>query len=304
MNPRFPLEFAAYRLGTAAVRALPLPVAQRLAAASARRIFARGGKRVRWTLTNLRLAFPDRSEEELRAIGRESYVHFAWNLLDFARLERWTEEEMRARLRWEGLEHVRGALELGRGALGLTLHQGNFELGISGLPLNGIPTAAVARPMRNSLLYRRVLAQRSRNGTVIIATKNAVRPILRALRDGKIVGIVNDQYSGRSKGVYAPLFGYRCLTAAGVATLALRTDAPVLPAFVIREGPDRHLVRFEPPLTLPRTGDVERDIVESTSRMNAALEGFIRAHPEQWLWGHRRFRRSPDLPGNPYESGS
>ncbi len=304
MNPRFPLEWAAYRVGAATLRAIPAPVAQRLAERIAGRLFDRGGTRARWTLTNLRLAFPDRSEEELRRIGRASYVHFAWNLLDFARSELWTEDEIRAHIRFEGIDHVHDALKRGRGALGLTPHLGNFEFAILGGPLYGMPTAAIARPMRNALLYRRVIAQRTRTGAVVIARRDAVRPILRALRDGRMVGFANDQYSRRSKGVLAPFFGYRCWTAAGIATIALRTGAPVLPGYVIREGPERHVVRFEPPLELPRSGDLRRDIAEGTAVMNAALERIIRAYPEQYMWGHRRFRRSPDLPGNPYESGS
>ncbi len=101
--------------------------------------------------------------------------------------------------------------------------------------------------------------------------------------------------------MYAPFFGYRCLTAAGVATLALRTRGPVVLTYVYREGPDAHVATVDPRLDLPRTGNVERDIVEATTIMNREFERVIRAHPEQWLWGHRRFRRSPDLPGNPYE---
>ena len=301
MKLRDPLELAGYRLGAAAVHRLPVPLTRRLAAGVAARMFERGGKRARWTMTNLRLAFPNRSEEELRSIGRASYVHFAWNFLDFIYSERWTDDDIRARVRFEGLDNVRDALKGGRGAIALSLHLGNFELFPKSTPLFGIPSVALGRPMRNRLLYRRVLEHRTRTGTRILETRNAVRPILRALRDGNLVGILNDQYGGRSKGVYAPFFGYRCLTAAGVATLALRTGVPVVLVYVYREGPDAHVATLDPALDLPRTGNVERDIVEATTIMNREFERVIRAHPEQWLWGHRRFRRSPDLPGNPYE---
>jgi KDO2-lipid IV(A) lauroyltransferase len=155
--------------------------------------------------------------------------------------------------------------------------------------------------MANSLLYARVLRQRSRTGNLVIDRRKAARAILRALRSGCTVGILNDQYSRRTRGVFVPLFGLRCSTSAGPATIALRAEAPVVPMYVIRDGPDHHRLVVQPPLELPRTGDRSRDILEATARMNGALEPIIRAHPEQYMWGHRRFRYSPDLEGNPYE---
>ena len=127
MKPRQLLEFQALRLSSSLIRGLPLPAAQRLGAAAARRIFNRGGERVGYALVNLRIAFPELSEEARREIGRQSYVHFAWNLIDNARLQRWSNEEISKHIRFEGLEHLRAALEEGRGALILVPHMGNFR---------------------------------------------------------------------------------------------------------------------------------------------------------------------------------
>jgi KDO2-lipid IV(A) lauroyltransferase len=100
--------------------------------------------------------------------------------------------------------------------------------------------------------------------------------------------------------VFVPLFGVRCSTSAGVATLALRTGAAVLPCYVLRAGPDRHRGIFAPELEVPVSGDLQQDIKVATAHYNAALEKIIRANPEQWMWGHRRFRHSPDLKSDPY----
>ena len=112
--------------------------------------------------------------------------------------------------------------------------------------------------------------------------------------------VLNDQYSSRARGVFVPLFGVRCSTSIGVATLALRTGAPVVPAYVVRDGPDHHTITFLPPLEMEVSGDREGDIEAATARYNRALEEIIRRHPEQWMWAHRRFRHSPDLKGDPY----
>ena len=124
--------------------------------------------------------------------------------------------------------------------------------------------------------------------------------MLRALRGGTFVGVMNEQYAGRSGSVLAPLFGVRAPTSAGLATLSLRSGAPIIPCYIHRVGSDRHRAHFLPPVQLQDTGNRAADIAAGTAACNAALEEMIRAHPEEWMWSHRRFRRSPDLPERMY----
>ena len=187
-----------------------------------------------------------------------------------------------------------------RGIIGLSLHLGNFEFISAATALSGIRGAIVARRMSNARIYARIAEQRVRFGHQLIDNKNAVRSVLRALGDGRLVGFLNDQYSRRGSRVFVPLFGARCATSTGVALLALRTGAPVIPVYSVREAPDRHVVRFEPALEFDPSGDRRRDIESLTAGCNAAIESIIRRYPEQYMWGHRRFRYSPDLDHNPY----
>ncbi len=300
---RYRLELWAYLLGSATLRALPLATSQRLAAAAASAYFRLRGKRVRWMLTNLRFAYPEASEDEIFELGRKSYVHFAWNLIDVARAEKWTDDDLRARMSSIGLDELCKLLDQGKGALLLALHVGSFDLALRFLsmemPERGF--AAVSRPLRNELLARRMINLRSGHGAELIPHKRvAARGMLRALRAGRPVVVLNDQYSSRARGVFVPLFGVRCSTSIGIATFALRTGAPVVPAYVVRDAPDHHTIYFLPPLEMEVSSDRERDIEASTAQCNRALEEIIRRHPEQWMWAHRRFRHSPDLPGDPY----
>ena len=300
MTLRQTLEYRAYRIWVALMRRLSLRMAQRLAAALARRIFNRGGERVGYTLVNLRIAYPDLSEGERREIGRQSYVHFAWNLIDHARSEGWSADDVRARIRIDGTENVRAALAQGRGAVLLVPHLGNFELGAMAFPLEGLRVAWVARPMRNPLIWRHVSGQRMRTGAELIYQRDAVPQIVRLLRDGGAVGILNDHYTRSTRVAYVPFFGVRCATTTGVATLALRTGAQVLPAFMLRDAPDHHTAKIGPPLELPREGDIKENIEAATAVFNRAYEDMIRQAPEQYMWATRRFRHSPDLPPEPY----
>ena len=286
-----------YALGSGLVRVTPTSAANGFVGSLARTYYDLGSKRARWARANLELAFPDLSASERDEIGRASYANFMTHALDFIRSESWSDDELRARVEVSGEEHAERALAKGRGLLLLTLHMGNFEVGVQAfsLALRDHHPCIVGRPMRNEALYARITAGRSRGTTEVIDRRQAGIRMLRALRASRPVGVLLDQYSRRSRGVFVPLFGVRCSTSAGMATLAVRTGCPVVPCYALSEGPDRHRAIFLPELDIHYTGDREKDIPATTARYNEVLEAIIREHPEQWMWGHRRFRHSPDL---------
>jgi len=299
-TPRELAEYAAFRSAVTALSALPLETSQRLAARVARAWFDRGGKRVHYVLTNLRIAFPERSEDERYQIGRESYVSFAWGLIDVARGRHWTAEDVRARVEVEGMEIGQAVMAAGKGAAALTLHIGSFEIVPKAAPLFGFPLTVIGRPVANRLLRAELLRQRQSTGTEMLLHKDVLPKMLRAVKKGRPVVVLNDQYARRSRGVFVPFLGVRASTSLGLAVLALRSGAPVVPAYTIRVGPDHHRLVIRPPLETPDTGDRRKDAELLTARANEALGEIIRAHPEQYMWSHRRFRHSPDLPGDPY----
>jgi KDO2-lipid IV(A) lauroyltransferase len=145
-----------------------------------------------------------------------------------------------------------------------------------------------------------VVSGRSATGAELIDVRGGAPEMLRALRANRLVAVMIDQYARRARAVLAPLFGVRVPTSAGIATLALRSGAPVLPFHTVRVGPALHRAVFMPPLEMPDTGDRRADIETGTARCNAAIEALIRQYPEQWWWAHRRFRNSPDRPDIDY----
>jgi KDO2-lipid IV(A) lauroyltransferase len=294
------LEYYYYLANVGVARGLPEPAARRLATSVARRLFERGGRRQEAALANLSLAYPELPAERRRAIARESWVQAGWAMLDAVRSRAWSEAELRRRVRFENLEGIQQALARGRGVLILTLHFGSIELAMLTLPLVGVPLTVVGRPLPNPWIRRHMAEQRTRTGARLLEHEAVASRVLAALREGRCVAFLNDQYARRRGGILAPFFGARCYTAPGVALLALRSGAPVIPYYTVREQPDRHVGVLLPELQLERTGDLRQDIAAATARTNQVLEEIIRRHPEQWLWAHRRFRRSPDLPADFY----
>jgi len=288
------MEYVAWRVVSLLVRVLPLEVSRELAALLARMTFRLSRRHLSEALENLRIAFPELDPDQRLALARESQVHLFWNMVDLVRMQSWGPADVEQRCDLEGAEHLDAALARGKGAIILTLHLGNFELAVRRMAMHGAPTLVLNRPLDNPLLQRVIAASRERMGANLIDRERAAVPMLRHLRRNGVVAALNDRYA-RSNAVFAPLFGVRAATAAGIATLALRTGAAVVPGYIARDGRDHHRIRLLPAVECAATGDRKRDIETTAAAHNAALERIIRAHPEQWMWRHRRFRHSPDL---------
>ena len=199
------VQYQGLRLASALVRWLPLAWIQGLVAGIARALFALGGKRVRWTLANLGIALPELSETEREEIGRRSFVNFALALLDVLFMDRWTEDELLGRVRLLGRENLDAALARGKGAILLGMHIGSFELGGPAAPaLAKVPVAWVSRPMKNALIDRRFTELMTRTGCTLIEPRGAAIRMLRLLKKGAVVGLLNDQYARRSRGSSCP----------------------------------------------------------------------------------------------------
>jgi KDO2-lipid IV(A) lauroyltransferase len=226
---------------------------------------------------------------EVRRLGRRSFQHLGMNLVEACRYFLRPTEVMLSRVHVEGVEHLRRAAADGRGILVLTAHYGNWELLAAAHGLTGLPLSFVVRPLDDPILDDLADRFRQRTGAERIVKHRAVREVMQALRRGRMVGILLDQNATRGEGVFVPFFGVPASTSKGLALLALRTGAPVVPIFLRREPDGRHCMDVRPPLPAPAGGDVQA----YTAAFNAAIEAAIRRAPEQWLWMHARWRTQP-----------
>jgi len=193
----------------------------------------------------------------------------------------------------DGLGHLKQAMQTHGRALALTAHLGNWELLAMAHRLMGVPATVVVRPLDAPWLDTLADRLRRRAGIELIDKRGALRPVLSALRRGRVVALLLDQNASRREGVFVPFFGRPASTSKSLAVLAVRTQTPVVPMFIYREGFQRHRVVIHPPLPVDPTRDSEGAVVELTQRCATAIEAAIGIAPDQWLWVHDRWRTRP-----------
>lgn len=272
---------------------LPRNAAAAFCRTLARLWFALDRRHRRIAINNLTYVFGyEKSPVEIRAMARRVFVNIVWLLYEIGWAYRTPAAEIERSIRFSGLAHLRQAWEKGRGVLVLTAHLGSWELLVSAAAMLGYPVNIVYRPLDAKpldLFFRKL---RGRYKAQLLPKARAMRPLLKALRQRELVGILLDQNARRREGVFVDFFGKPASTNAGLALVARRTGAPVLPMFLVREG-RRYRMVIEPEVPLVATGDKAGDIRANTRRYNQALESVIRRYPEQWFWVHQRWKRKP-----------
>ena len=248
-------------------------------------------KRRDLVLRNLALAFPEKSEAERVHIAHEVWRNLGRLAVEFARVSDFTDGSIDRLVEVEGREHVDAAIKEGKGIVGLTAHFTNWELtGALVQRVYGNMTV-IARPVRNPMVDRWVYEKRTASGLKIILPKDAVKASLKCLRNKGIIGMMIDQ-SLSSGGVFVEFFGRPASSTTLPALLHIRTGAPVMFAYLVRNG-ERFRLVFEP-VVFPQVEDPAARIQIYTQVMTTQFEQVIRRHPESWLWLHNRWKRQPE----------
>jgi KDO2-lipid IV(A) lauroyltransferase len=247
---------------------------------------------------NLQLALPQLSSNDRKTVLRHVFRNLGWQMVEFCRLPGYTADNTRGWIRTEGLEHFLSAKAQGRGVLVLTGHLGAWELSSFYHSLMGHPMGMVIRRLDNRLLDAYVNSIRCLHGNHVLHKDDFARGLLHCMRAGETVGILMDTNMTPPQGVFVRFFGVTACTASGLARVALKTGAAVLPGFLLWEPVERqYVLHFGPELTFSASGDREADILAATQQCNDVLESWIRRYPDQWLWIHRRWKtRAPGEP--------
>jgi KDO2-lipid IV(A) lauroyltransferase len=288
---RHRLEFALAMSVRAVVRFLPAWASRALGTAIGRFFYVVDGGHRRLAIEQLRAAFPHRSPEECRAIARETFGHFGRMLVLLLRVSAMTPGRIRGLVDFEGESRVREAHQAGKGVIVVSGHFGSWELLGLAHALELPPMQLLARRLDNPLLHAWLERTRGATGNGVIYRHGAIRRVLRALNANECVGILIDQHIQPADAVMVDFFNRPAATTSALATLALRTGAPIVPAFALPVDRGRFRLVYEPPIE-PPPADSADPVRELTQRCTDVLEMYVRRHPHLWLWMHRRWRES------------
>ncbi|HYB52458.1 MAG TPA: lysophospholipid acyltransferase family protein [Thermoanaerobaculia bacterium] len=297
---RHRLEYALFRLGTGVLFLFPSDWASRIGRAAARLAIRVVPRRRQILLDNLKHAFPEKDAAEVERLALESVEGLGAAFFEFLEVSRWTADDMRARVVPEAVHHLEAARARGKGVIALSAHFGNWEFAALAGGLIGETISSVARPLDNPLLEAEVSRRRTRFGNRIIAKRDALREMLRAMQRNETVAIMIDQNVMAEEATFVPFFGRPAATTASVALLQRKTDAAVVPVFAWPAGEGRYRLVFEKPILAEEFADEGVGRAEqvrlATIRYTEVTEAVIRQRPEAWLWLHNRWKTQPTSP--------
>jgi KDO2-lipid IV(A) lauroyltransferase len=190
----------------------------------------------------------------------------------------------------EGAENFHAAKSKGNGILFITGHCGNWEILALVTGMKFSDGAVVARPIKNPYVNKFVERVRKRYGNSVIYKKGALKPIMQMLKKNGVVGILMDQAVIADEGFVIDFLGRGAWTTKMPALIARKTGAAVLPAFIHRDGTGHRIIIY-PEVELSRSADIEKAVKEDTVQFSRFIEKYVKAHPTEWLWIHRRWKR-------------
>ena len=230
---------------------------------------------------------------EVKSLAKQSYENLGRTSLEAALMERRTPADLIALFdRVDGWEHMDAAMRGGQGALLVTGHLGNWELGGSYFAARGVPVDAIARHMSNRVFERYLTRVRERFGVKVVFDEHAVRHTSRSVRANRVVGFLSDQGVLGLASTYVPFFSRLAKTPRGPAVFALKLGVPMVFTVAVRQASGKYRLIVEP-IEVVYTGDREADTIALVAYYTARLEYWVRQYPGQYFWQHRRWKYQP-----------
>jgi Kdo2-lipid IVA lauroyltransferase/acyltransferase len=284
-------EHAGVRTALAMTGAIPLGPATAIGAGIGRLAYDVARVRRDVSIDNIRRSLGVSTPEASR-IARASYANMGRSLMEFAAFRHLNDDDLRAIVEVEGVEHLEAARAAGKGAVTLTGHYGNWELGGIFPRVLGFPVDFLVGQQSNSRVDDVMNNLRRRQRVAIISRRLALRGVVQSLAAGRFVALLADQ-DARRGGVIVEFLGRPASTVRGPAVFAIRKGSPVIPFFIHRErgpGRRRHRLVFEPRLYARTDLDEDEAIRDLTQRYTDRLAERIREHPTEYFWPHRRWK--------------
>jgi KDO2-lipid IV(A) lauroyltransferase len=274
-------NYSLYRTGQFIAFFSPLKIAYKLAIFFSDLHYIFADKDRKTVRENLKAIFPEKTESQICKIRKSMFRNFAKYLVDFFRFEKLNKEYINKHIRIENIHYFDEALSKRKGAIVLTAHFGNWELGGVVIALLGYPFWAVALPHKDKRVDNFFNFQRESKGVKVIPLGRAVKTCLDILRKNELLALVGDR-DFSEKGIVLDFFGKPSLFPEGPAAFSLKTGASILPGFMLRNEDDTFTLRIEKPIEFTPSGNHKKDVTEIILRYKIIFEDYIRKYPDQW----------------------
>ena len=299
------LEYIPVRVLFAILGMLPRAMALRVGESIGHLAYLLAGGLRRVAHRNLEIAFPEKTAEERKAIARGSFENLGRLLGELTQFPRATRESLAEAIEFEfESEESKASAERtwydeerskGRGMLLLGPHLGNWEIGVFAYSALRDELNYLARPLDNPLIEEFTVRLRTRFGNRPIDKNSSVLKVMEILRGGGILGVLPDVNVLGRDGVFVPFFGTLASTTSGVAMIAARTNAIIVPMYCVWDRKKKkYRVQYGKMIEHVNTGKRHDDVAATTAAFTAEMEKFIRAYPDQWLWIHKRWKTRPE----------
>lgn len=245
-------------------------------------------------LSNLKIAFPEMSKAERVRLARRSMRNMCRAVVDYCYFPFLHTGQYNHLFELQGREHLEGALKKDKGVCSLSMHLGNGDNAAAGLALHGLPVVIISKEFKVKWLNELWFGMRERVGTEFIPPRNSSFAVLKALKKKKTVVFVNDQFMGPPIGVKTKFFGKETGSAMGLAVMAQRSGAPIIPITTYRRDDGVAVIMIDPEIPFEERETKEETIEYMTQVFNDWTEEKIRQHPDQWMWVHRRWKEFHD----------
>ncbi|MFH1397962.1 MAG: lysophospholipid acyltransferase family protein [Candidatus Omnitrophota bacterium] len=275
------LSYILYRFAQFIALSLPIKLAYRVAIFFSDIHYLFADKDRARTYANLKAIFPEKPSQEIRRIRLGMFRNFAKYLVDFFRFSVVDEEFIKKNVTLVNINYLNQVLNNGKGGILLSAHLGNWELGGIAVPLLGYPTSAVALTHKHIKVNNFFVSQRENKGLKVIPLGKAVKQCLSAIASNQLIALVGDR-DFSEKGMIVDFFNKPTIFPEGPAVFHLKTGAPIIPIFMLRNQDDSFTYKLEKPIEFTPTGDRNKDVKELISLYKLIFEDYIRKYPDQW----------------------
>lgn len=252
-------------------------------------IYALAGKRRNIAYANLKAAFyAEKTPQELKRLTRNVYSHMGETFAELIAMTKVDKNYVEKYIKIHNLDRVDRASRNPEGMLFASAHFGNWELCCVASVAKGYALHLIARDQKMRRLNELFNKLRETKGNFVIRKGMDIKNVFRVLHAGKSVGLLGDQNAG-ANGQLVDFFGRPASLAQGPYRFAQKCGAWILPAFIWRVKGPYHEVMIEEPMVIGEGDDLEPYM----QKYNELLEKHIRAHPEQWMWMHKRWKVTP-----------